>query len=603
MTDSITVPALLDHLSSCISNDFAPKSLALLCEALDVASKSVDGARIELVYALANFAHQLRDGAVEATEETSQLFTEAKELLGQHQTLEPRHARVFENRIAHLLDCIDIEASGGFDEDEAGEFTVDGPNPDPSLRRQVIRNALTRLRATVETLQRNVPSGQSVHDLLAVTNRQSTLLDGLEFELRTNQAVPRTALAEIIGIEFSGTQLTPTIADNVTLHPSMLDLMTSLTRQLGASVGIGKVGELTFENRGDNFSIQLYLEDLEFNSSDLRLAAVNHGFLQEHTPLRDEDLLQFALLPPTARDAPPIRDISPLLSLLHAVCADVAIETHDGNTRMVLSIASNARLENVTVFSVDGELYGILTEGIAVIKPVPKFNAESVEPTVEHDGHAFRVVTIGSSTRRDGPCILLNETQNHVALMMDDLEPQGQVIRFDDDDAKSLLGGSTQLLDGRIVVIVSSRDEYELERYVALSTVTLLQRLLVLGEPIFAKSLNKRHVQVVSVSSEFAAMREIQEHQPHAILMEMRQVAEYAKLLSFASAKRIAVLTHASAEETALAMPINSQVKVMKTPSELNAALQALTHRGGTVAQATGEVKQTEAQSVQKPTQ
>ena len=134
---------LLDALDSCISERISDESLARLCTALEASAQSETGLQVELIEALTNYGFQLRDGAVSPTPTTPSLFREAHALLNGVE--QPDFGDAQRHKVADLLERIDLEASGGFDESEVGEVSTFDYATGAKNDSQRLRNTLHRL--------------------------------------------------------------------------------------------------------------------------------------------------------------------------------------------------------------------------------------------------------------------------------------------------------------------------------------------------------------------------------------------------------------------------------------------------------------------------
>ena len=571
MSDSKVNSPIVEQLSRCIDADFESKKLDQLCEVLDTHTLSGDGIGVELVYAIANLAHQLRDGAIQRTKPTKALFREVRDLLQQVEAAESNRALHVEAQFAGLLERIDLEASGGFDASEAGDLGLVDGTKTPILRVSLVQDILRRLRALNRSVQSHTQSTFDAREVDRTLDRQAELIDALASELDTLERMPLDSLAERLGLEFVGSNITPRVENHVELHPSFVEPLISLVKQLATLANDDDKAELNIDQANGETRIQL-LTQKDPSADELRTSAVVNGLLAPDAGLNEAELQQFLWLSgfEENQDNP---DGSTLLTSIQSLHGTVSTKRHENAWHLGVSFPANTKLEAVTVFRIGSDLYGLPSEWVVGVQPTTKRNEVSFEPLIRYEDSSYHIIALPNTTSYASHHVFLAGAGDHMALSVDGVEAPGQLV-LADPAFSNAWGGSSTLLDGRLVVMLSMYDLVDSDQEQRSSTTGTVHRLLVLNDVAMASQLADRRLRIEYASRETRAFTAFQEQRPHAVLVGANDVANYSNLLQLACDKEVKVLVEVEAGATPNPPIPGSSYQPVATLSDLRDALK-----------------------------
>ncbi len=524
---------------------------------------------------MTNYVYQLRDGAIQVTSDTTSLFRRAQTLLDEDSP--SRHGISFDDEVASLLERIDLEASGGFDALEAGEVPEFDKPTDSNSDSLRVHNTLHRLFASLKSIENTteeIPSRAAFERRLSEHRR---LLNSLAPPTRMRSALPLTTLEELLTLQLTFIDADLDVDEHGLVHPSYIPLLSSLITQLTNVLNIAKIRNTQISRGQDTIEIQVTLNDSDTHASGLRANAIERGFLHADAPLHEGANLQYLLLSESASANEPLIQTSALFNQLQSFCAKVVVEAMDETHIVTITLPANVRLEETTVFQLNGALYAVLTESVAEVNYLSKTDGAAVLSSLESEYGPYRVSNLSERNENHEACLLIDNGEDRVALFVDRIEPPAQIRVFDPLSSNAYIGGSICLLDRRIVILLSSDDLDD-----ALSPSPDLQiaptfRLLALSATPVISQLSRRVYEVLIAEGELDATRSIQEHRPQAILVQQRDVSTYGNLLSLANRWEIPVIVQCSGQLDIEIEGWRDQFKMIATSTELEAVLQTLT--------------------------
>lgn len=565
---------LLDSLANCIRERISRESLDTLHDALEDRLKSVEDPYVELIEALANYVYQLRDGAIQASDDTTSLFREALALLGQDDQAIQSPSR--SDQTASLLERIDLEASGGFDALEAGEV--------PDVERMIesnsetfrIQNTLHRLQASLKTLERHAQVTRSTASAVPIFSHHRRLLDSLAPNPQRTQSVSLASLEEMLTLQLGESDTEINMVAEGAVQPSYIPALAALIAQLTATLSDKDIKEIKISHVQDELEIQLTCTVNDSGISSLRTSAINRGFLHAEAALRDGVEMQYLMLAESIQADERLIQSSALLDHLQALCASVAVESSTETTLVSVTLPSDVKSEQVTVFRKDGALYAISTDAIIDVDYATNYEEVSFGSSLENEFGSFRVVKLNHTEGTHEACLLINDGGVRVALFVDHMEPPGQFIVRDSLTSNTHYGGGVRLEDRRFVVLLSAIDLDDARELSLDSQPSTNRRLLVLGRVPHASRLSRKTYRVSHAAGELDATAEMQEQLPHAVLVEQHELNAYGHLLTKAKRLGIPVIVQKSANQEAAADSLNSNFETVTTLTDLETRLQKL---------------------------
>ena len=565
----------MDALAHCARERFSRDSLDRLCDALEGGLKSSDDPWIELLEALTNYVYQLRDGAIQANADTTSLFHEARTLLGDDASSRPSVS--FDDQVANLLERIDLAASGGFDALEAGEVSEFDRVVESTSESLRIQNALHRIHAALNAIERHTQLSRSDSPSLATLfSRHRQLLDSLAPPPFSNQAIPLAALEELLSLQLAETNTDLKVDSEAFVHPTYIPMLTSLITHLANTVSTRKIEDIQISRRQDEIEIRLTLRSGDSPLSDFHTTAIERGFLNSNAPIHDGDELQYLLLPRTSRANEQLTQSSALFDDLQSLCGNVSVESMEETITVTTTLPANVKLEEVTTFKLNGELYAILTESVKNVDYTA--NADEVEtpssPTSEPG--SYRVISLNQSKRNDDACLQIDDGINRIAMFVDQMEPPGQLPVLDSFIKNAHIGGGVRLLDRRLAILLSPGEFDELLPSAFIPSPSATSRLLVLGAVPLVSQLSLHEYQVSYVEGELDAVAAFQEQRPKAIMVAQHEIATYDRLLTTDKVMNVAVIVFKSGNQELEIESPYSEFKTVNTLTELEAQLQGL---------------------------
>ncbi|MCY4130468.1 MAG: hypothetical protein OXG15_14635 [Gammaproteobacteria bacterium] len=580
MSNSVSSQLLLDALAHCARERFSKDALARLCDALETGLKSNDDPRIELFEALTNYAYQLRDGAIQATVDTTSLFHEAQTLLGEESS--SRQSTSFDDQVANLLERIDLAASGGFDALEAGEvpeFDRLVESTSESLR---IQNTLHRINASLNAIERHAQSSRSASpSLAAIYSRHRRLVNALAPPPLSDQVIPLTALEEMLSLQLTDTNADLNVDREGLVHPTYIPILSSLISHLAHSLSANKIRDIQISHRQDVIVIQLTLLVRYSSESDLRANAIEQGFLSADAPLHDGDELQYLLLPKTSQSNEQLIQSSALFDALQSLCAKIVVESMGATISVSTTLPANVKLEEVTTFTLNGAPYAILTESVKNIDYTVRAHDLESQSSQNIEHGSYRVIRLDQSNGKEEVCLQIDDGRNRIALFIDRIEPPGQLSVLDASVTSTHIGGSVRLLDRRLVVLISPDELDDPLSSILEPPSSASPLLLVLGTATFVSQLSPHDYQVSYAEGELDATAAFQEQRPKAIVVDQRELAKYDRLLTTATAMSVPVIVRDSGNQDVKSDRSFSEFNTVKSLTELEAQLQGFATEKG----------------------
>ena len=579
MSKSVSNQLLLDAFANCVRERYAKDALDRLCDALEIGLQSSDDPRIELFEALTNYVYQLRDGAIQATVTTTSLFQEAQMLLDEESF--SQRGVSFGDKVANLLERIDLEASGGFDALEAGEVPEFDGSGDVESETVRVQNTLHRLRASLESIEHHAQEQGASVSSMRLFLRHQHLLDSLAPTPLTDQALPLTTIEELLTLHpiFSNVDLI--FDEEGSVHPTYIPLLSSLITQLANTLSITKFKNARISRKQHAIEIQMTLGKSDTRLSDLRATAIEEGLLHADAPLHDGAEIQYLLLPESVRANKPLIQSSELIDQLQTLCANVVVEATDESYRVTTSVPPNIQMEEATVFKLNGARYAVLNESIAEVIYSSKTDTAEARSSIDSEHTSYRVSNLNKTNGNHEACLLIHDGGNRNALFVDQLEPSGQLPVFDPLSENSYIGGGVRLLDGRLVILLSSLDLDDSLTSTSRSRIGVTTRILVLGSVPLSSQLPRRVYEVSIADGELNATAAIQEQRPHAILVEQNELSAYGNVLSQASQLSIRVIVQQSGFEDIEIEGWRDDFKSISSLTELEVLLKTLAANHG----------------------
>ena len=240
------------------------------------------------------------------------------------------------------------------------------------------------------------------------------------------------------------------------------------------------------------------------------------------------------------------------------------------------TLPANVKLEEVTTFKLNGELYAILTESVKNVDYIA--NADEVETPSLHksESGSYRVIRLNQSKRNDDACLQIDDGVDRIALFVDRMEPPGQLPVLDSSIRNAHIGGVVRLLDRRLAILLSPDEIDDLlpSAFELPSSVAL--RLLVLGAVPLVSQLSSHEYQVSYAEGELDSVAAFQEQRPKAIVVEVHELATYDRLLTKAKVMDVPVIVPRSGNQELKIESPYSEFKIVNTLTELEAQLQGL---------------------------
>ncbi len=574
MSNSVSSQLLLDSLANCIRERSSRESLDQLCQILDDGLTSLDDPHVELFEALANYVYQLRDGAIQTSDDTTSLFREALLLLGE----DPSSLRGASStdRKAGLLERIDLAASGGFDALEAGEIPDVERLIDAKSERLRIQRTLHRLHSSLETIERHTQSTRLSPSFTSILSRHRQLLDALNPSPSPSQSVSLTSLEEMLSLQVGGSETDITIDAEGSVHPSYLPTLSSIVTQLTNTLPSNEIKVMKILREQDTLEIQLTFDANDSILSGLRTSAIEHGFLDPDAPLRNGDEIQYLLLPESSQPDELLIQSSSLFDHLQSLCARVVTESSAESTEMSVTLPANFRLEQVVVFKQGEALYAVWTDVVADIEYATTNEDTPFRSFIENDQGSFRVVNSNQMRGKHDACVFINDGGFRVALFVDQIETPGQVAVLDSLSPVTYLGGGVRLLDRRLVVLLSAVELDDGSPLSLNSQMSTTRRLLVLGFVPLAKGLSRNTYHISHAAGEMDATATFQEQRPYAILVEQHELATYRHLLITAKRLDVPVVVQSSTNRDHVSDSSDTQFQSVRTLTELEAQLNSV---------------------------
>ena len=570
---------LSDALAHSMRERFSSDSLDQLCNTLEEHLKSHSGLHVELYEAMVNYVYQLRDGAIQTSEDTNSLFREAIALLREEEA--PVQGKSLDDRTVQLLERFDLEASGGFDASEAGEVpdvqSLSVPNSE-SLQTQ---NTLHRLFASLAMIERHSGVEHSSASLETAFSRHRRLLGALVPIPQPSHSVSLASLEETLSLRPTQADAVTKLVADGTVHPSYIPNLASLLAELASTLSAFAPNEMKISREHTELQLQFSLSVNQSILSGLRTSAINRGFLHADAPLRDGSETHYLLLSESTQASDHLIHQSVLLDVFQSYCATVAIETSEESTQLLVTLPADARSEQVTVFKLAGSLYAVPTDAITDIDYEVTQSDVSFESFLKTDQGSFRVASIYKSSSEQEACLLIDEGGVRVALWVDQIEPPGQLIVLDRFTPQTHFGGGVRLHDRRLVVLLSAADLEGISKSTPKPQPSTSPRLLVLGHVPLAQSLSEDFSQFSYATDRMNAIAAFQERRPHAILTTQSEITTYAHLITTAKRLDVPVIVQRSANHDEIDEELAAEFITIATLTDLATAVQNLTVQSG----------------------
>ncbi len=571
MTNSVTNQALNTQLAKCVIEQFSNAALGELCDLLESTRKSIDAKRAELVGALTNFAHQLHDGAIQPTDDTAPIFLEAQALL----STEATSTVGFDDQVANLLERIDLAASGGFDEVEAGNLPTSIVNDRDRKKETLTHNALHRLQATIETMQRYLESTHELSSIEHLIDRQRDLIDLLKLQSQNSPTADLRAIEDALSVRLRANDVPLSVSGDAALHPDYAELIATFLFQLSDVIGLDQIGDLNIICEQDSIQATIALKNRNLDSKALRQEAIRCNFSKPDAPLSDTDVWQYLLLPESPHTMKNLRDVDPLFDLLHVLRVDVNFKVAHEVMYITTLLPSNGSVEQVTVFRIGADLYAIASDAVERIDLLPKSNDATIQP----HGSNYRIKRMDGITHDANMCLFLGDTHQTTPLLVDSIEPDGQLVVFNHPHAFSHLGGSLRLLDGRLVVLISSDDLCaNAPRAIGRARKSKL-RIMALGNCAWESQLDGSQCSITVSDRELMASTLLQERKPHAVVFRATDRVRFHRFLDKAQLADVPALMLTTESDGFSYDSSYTNFKLVTSVSELEHELHKLANK------------------------
>lgn len=578
MSDNLSVNTLRSLLQSCRDKAFASETLTKARNELDALSSQPpkDLPLLgEIAGAFMNLLDQLIDETIEADDSTSELFDDAIEVLdGLDNGTKPTDKTDYE--LSGLIDAIDIEASGGFDDDESDLDALGTVPLDNSNVQARVANVLRRFRSQLTALEHKAAEGSiNEAEFLTAVTRLQDLGRALSHSLDDYTSSDIAALELMLKFEFSTTSVTNHMRHAETWSSPIAQKVVSLakTLTLGQSNDPDKV-ELT--QAGQRVEISMMLGGETLDSESLHDIAKSLG-VQNPNRLYDEQLWQFALADPTQSDTTSDESNGTVVANLHALHSTLVIEPWEGKVRVVLSVPKRLQLKHVTVFRLRGELYAIDNEWVVDVTAKSRLHSESFDPTLLLKNKTYPLIHASlDSSSAVNPSLVLHGDRCDFALMVDSVdEMPGEVITSVDSSIDQLYG-CIRLLDGRVVVLVQASDFESGNSPTRHQEQRIQPYVISLDETIPKSWYHSNPIEIRTGQRERETISMMQEQRPIAFIAPHTGFNKSSMLPSYIDKENIPLLHHRVKTEDANSQPEEYNHTCFDSPAELRESIRAL---------------------------
>ena len=578
MNDFNSLETLVKQLRACTDESRSVATLRQTREALEeLAFEIPDAPKTlkELADALANLIDQIANQAVEQSATIQSLLERSIEVFVNAENGSHVKSSANENPLDELIDAIDVEASGGFDEDEDDWEDSDDIPEELSSGALRTANQLRRLKAHVESLA-NKAEEESLRpdDVIANVARQKSLIDAMLTSLQ-RRGTNNTSLLELeLKFNFNETLITNR------LHPAE-NWSRAVTREVGLLAKELSQGHLSIPSQielnraADRIEIVMIFEVADLTATTMREMAASLGMLDPTRQLDDASALQFALVSttPKTNDAPQV--FAPAAVRLHKLQANLKLESRKDVIRATLSLPSDLIAMNVKVFRSKGRLYAMAEEWISGIANNPKLNADAFDPQVLIKDQSYPLMLADpGQAKQNGPCLILFGDVGEFALMVNEVveNPINLVM-----PSESVLGqqGGWVRIDDKIAVLVHPTDFEQRQRSHSALDQVLKPHLVSLDERTPVSWFNEHTVEVRSASSERDTLCMMQEWRPIALIAPASGFTAGSALPDFCARHDIPTLQRklSSGSDESQSQVVKS---TYKNASELNEIIRTL---------------------------
>lgn len=578
MTIPDSIKAFLDAILNCIDKRFKPQAVDELNVLAERTAPTSDATIVELINALKNLVFQLQDGAIEPSTNVVKLVRETHDALmrawSTDSTALPADA------FDELLERLDLEASGGFDAEEAGIDPEKAESNHAPHQPFELTNTLHRLQASLETIERRLRNSQTDVRLGDALDRHQHLLEGLARDLSRADALTAKALEAVLQSHFGLDAPEVSVRDDNAFHPSMARLLVACLTELISVVASRKPRSLEITKKQDSTCATLNTDLVHEETTRLREYAIKRGLVNPHSNISEKDLLPILLLPSEMNLREHICQHSALFRLLSALKADILLNLgEDAPARIVADIPQSMLLE-IAVFMIDGALYGIPANSVTGIDTSPNLEELRLNQAVVRNETEYYLAELAGSSPNRACVVFIDHKLSHIALPIDQIDGTGELVVVKSNGIDQYVGGGLRLVDGRLVVLLDPSDLVH-DVPVASSFAHSKVRLYVVGDDSLAQQLSPRHYQIEQSVHESDACTSIQEQKPHAVLINAPSTMQLTTLRGLAKRLDIPVLIQSDAETKASeGSPPNDTGKSISTLAELDDALQVLASQG-----------------------
>lgn len=579
MSKSDSIQDLLSAILECVEKGFTDKSVSHLQSRVDTASQSKEAPFPELIDALMNFMYQLQAGAVKVTASAIGLIQETHGLLQQAHAASA--SSLPSDLIDNLLERLDLEASGGFDEGEAGELPASARSTTVSQGTLSSANILHRLDATLATAERhlfNIPSRVPLSEILAL---QRQLLGQLTSRLSNERMLSASdlegGLKAYLGTESPDIAVHEAAAFDLSIGKLLVDCLTEFTKSL-ANCNASSVHLRTHEDS----TIATFTIDLLTNPAiQLRQQTIKQGYLNPCANIPDPDLLQFLSLALDDEPTTSVTSKSLLHRLLYALKANAIFESKENaKVQITLTIPTRTQVAEIQVLQIDGDLYGIPASSLEDFDSSPNLDDIRTNNTLTRNGQTFQALDIRERHSNQPTVAYINCGDERIGLLIDQIQTKGELVSSHVDPINHYVGGCVRLVDGRLVVLLDPDVLEVLKTNEQLLTDTKI-RLCVVGEPTLANQLSRREYRIEACEYEFEACAAVQEQRPHALLLNIANSANFSTLQALSQRNSIPLLIQSDKTDFKKEMKeTNVYVRSVTTLVELDDALQEISRKG-----------------------
>ena len=542
MSDSVTNASISQILNKCVSTSFESATVEKACGSLELLAANANSSTSELAKALINFLFQIHSGAIKPNQSTIVLINESIALF-ENVDATKNQPTESAGELNSLLERIDLEASGGFDPDEADGEDIQNARELTLNEKQRLRNQLGRLHTGLEAFRQGVVSDSVDASRLAnLTNRYQDLIHSMRAGLAHANLVTATELEQRIAIETNMSSDRMSVDATVAMSSSITSHFVGIIRSLSL-LEIGELNKLEISNTDANSLNAIVTFELAESLANALQAIASKLEIHPSLSLLDEsELMQFAIVSSNPNETESVRSFAPSALLCHRLNGTLSTSVSDQFLELRVSLPRDISLERVTTFKFGEDLYAIRDHDVVNIEFNPAVNSKSFDPVIEFHGNELPIRNSRSKIDKFGksPCLILRGDRCQYGLFVNALEPAGQVLDSDTEEKR----GCCTLFDGRSAILLDASDlESELKPNRVAKSV-LADYVLCLDGSVPSSWMQGLASKVDYAAGARHAKQTIQEHRPVAVVASIETIRSQLDLIRFIATKKITLIAN-----------------------------------------------------------